>query len=162
MVQSFWRWLGRLLVTDCHTVAAINGHAFGAGLFMALACDWRIMRTERGFVNFPELNLGLRLSKAFAELTKAKLAPSALRAGVLTGKRYSSTEALAEGIIDSECPVEELTAKAVAMAHSVLPTELGLGMFNAANFQAMKIELYTDAYLALTKGVNSSPPDARL
>jgi enoyl-CoA hydratase/carnithine racemase len=29
MVESFWRFLSRLLVTDCHTVAAINGHAFG-------------------------------------------------------------------------------------------------------------------------------------
>ena len=53
-------------------VAAINGHAFGAGVFLALACDWRLMRTERGFLNFPELNLGMRLSKAFA----ARPAPS--------------------------------------------------------------------------------------
>jgi enoyl-CoA hydratase/carnithine racemase len=127
MVESFWRFLSRLLVTDCHTVAAINGHAFGAGLFLALACDWRLMRTERGFVNFPELNLGMRLSKAFAELTKAKLSPKALRVGVLTGKRFSSADALAEGIIDGEWKVDELVAKAVAMANSVLPTSLGLG-----------------------------------
>ena len=78
MIQSFWRVLARILVLDCRTVAAISGHAYGAGIFLALACDWRVMRTERGFVNFPELNLGMRLSKPFAELTKAKLSPSTL------------------------------------------------------------------------------------
>jgi Delta3-Delta2-enoyl-CoA isomerase len=70
MIKAFWRVLARLLVLDCHTVAAINGHAFGGGLFIALACDHRVMRTERGFACFPELNLGMRLSKAFAELAK--------------------------------------------------------------------------------------------
>jgi hypothetical protein len=63
MIEGVWRLLGRILVMDCRTVAAINGHAFGGGLFMALACDYRVMRTKRGFVNFPEVNLGMRLAK---------------------------------------------------------------------------------------------------
>ena len=60
------------------------------------------MRTGRGYLNFPELNLGLSLSKGFAELAKAKLDPAALRLGVLTGKRFSSTEGLQYGYIDRE------------------------------------------------------------
>ena len=28
---------------------------FGGGFFLALACDWRVMRTQKGFLNFPEL-----------------------------------------------------------------------------------------------------------
>eukprot|EP00320_Phaeocystis_rex_P020534 CAMPEP_0119074626 /NCGR_PEP_ID=MMETSP1178-20130426/72234_1 /TAXON_ID=33656 /ORGANISM="unid sp, Strain CCMP2000" /LENGTH=165 /DNA_ID=CAMNT_0007056795 /DNA_START=12 /DNA_END=505 /DNA_ORIENTATION=- len=83
MIESFYRVLARLLVLDCRTVAAISGHAYGAGIFLALACDWRVMRSKRGFVNFPELNLGMRLSKPFAELAKSKLSPSTLREGVL-------------------------------------------------------------------------------
>merc|ERR1719197_1889192 len=108
MIESFYRLLARILVLDCHTVCAINGHAFGAGLFLALACDWRIMRTKQGFVNFPELNLGMRLSLGFAELAKSKLSPSALRAGVLTGLRFDSGKALSYGLIDQESPIEEL------------------------------------------------------
>ena len=48
---------------------------FGGGFFLALACDWRVMRTQKGFLNFPELNLGMRLSKPFAELAKAHRPP---------------------------------------------------------------------------------------
>ena len=71
-----WSVLARILVLDCRTVAAINGHAFGAGLFLALSCDYRIMRTQRGYVNFPEVNLGMRLAKV-----SAATANSSKRAG---------------------------------------------------------------------------------
>lgn len=162
MVESFWRFLARLLVLDCRTVCAINGHAYGAGLFVALACDWRLMRTERGFVNFPELNLGMRLSKPFAELAKAKLSASALREGVLTGKRYGSADAVAAGIVDGECAADALTTEAHDLAYAGLPAQLKLVRFDAAAFATMKTELYTDAYRALSTGTSTAEPHARL
>eukprot|EP00427_Karlodinium_veneficum_P021041 CAMPEP_0169107300 /NCGR_PEP_ID=MMETSP1015-20121227/24807_1 /TAXON_ID=342587 /ORGANISM="Karlodinium micrum, Strain CCMP2283" /LENGTH=254 /DNA_ID=CAMNT_0009168819 /DNA_START=58 /DNA_END=822 /DNA_ORIENTATION=- len=160
MIESFWRFLARLLVLDCHTVCALNGHAFGAGLFIALSCDWRLMRTQQGFVCFPELNLGMMLSVGFAELSKAKLSPAALRTGVLTGQRFNSAEALKFGLIDLECPLEELHSRACELAASRLPTAMRLLNFNAKAFQQMKIELYTDAYRALTTGRIGAPPEA--
>ena len=63
-------------------VCSINGHRFSAGLFFAMACDYRIMRTKRGYLNF-EVNLGMRLQKQFGELAKCKLAPGAVRKAVL-------------------------------------------------------------------------------
>jgi hypothetical protein len=36
------------------------------------------------------------------------------------------------------------------------------GMFDASSFKGMKIELYTDAYLALQQGMSATPPEARL
>jgi enoyl-CoA hydratase len=42
------------------TVAAINGHALGGGLELALACDFRFLgRTEGALVGLPEVRLGL-------------------------------------------------------------------------------------------------------
>lgn len=73
------------------TVACINGHAYGAGLFLALICDYRIMRADRGkvvgdtqakntilmqmnhcpgFLCFPEVSLGLPLGPQFAAVAK--------------------------------------------------------------------------------------------
>jgi len=162
MIESFWQVLARLLVMDCTTICAINGHAFGAGLFLALACDWRIMRTEKGFLNFPELNLGMPLSIGFAELAKAKLTPAVLRIGVLRGKRFNSSEALEAGLIDQVCSMEELQDSARNMAVDNLPSNMKLLNFNAKSLSQMKFELYTDAYRALTSGKVSGVQASKL
>ncbi|KAL1523254.1 hypothetical protein AB1Y20_018204 [Prymnesium parvum] len=162
VLEGFWRLLARLLTLDCHTVAAVNGHAFGAGVFLALACDWRLMRTRRGFLCFPELNLGMRLSKGFAELSKAKLAPATLREAVLTGKRYGSAAALAAGLIDGECAIEELHAEATRCCISMLPGSLKLARFDPTALHTMKVELYTDAFRALSSGLTQADPMSRL
>jgi len=162
MIEGFFRVLARILTIDCHTVAAINGHGFGAGIFLALACDWRVMRTQRGFLCFPEINLGLKLSKPFAELAKSKLSPYALREGVLLGKRWSSAEALALGIIDKEVPMESLQEEAHKLAAGFTPKNLRVRNFVPKSFHQMKVELYTDAYRALTDGMMTDEPKSRL
>ena len=161
MLESFWAWLARLLVLGCPTVAAITGHAFGAGAFLALSCDYRIMRTERGFLNFPEAALGMRLQKQFAELAKAKLDAPTLRKGMLEAHRFGSDEALACGFVDSIYAMEQLPAAAQAMAVSKRADTLKLINFNAENFSAMKKEIWTDAYRALVRPGDAAP-DARL
>eukprot|EP00547_Thalassionema_nitzschioides_P004284 CAMPEP_0194221778 /NCGR_PEP_ID=MMETSP0156-20130528/31335_1 /TAXON_ID=33649 /ORGANISM="Thalassionema nitzschioides, Strain L26-B" /LENGTH=242 /DNA_ID=CAMNT_0038952303 /DNA_START=85 /DNA_END=813 /DNA_ORIENTATION=+ len=163
MIEGFWKVLARILVMDCRTVAAINGHAFGAGLFLALACDYRVMRTQRGYINWPELNLGMPLSIGFAELTKAKVkSHRVLREGVLAGKRYDSADALEAGLVDKECPVEELLHCAQSLAIEGLPESLHITNFNPDSFRQMKIELYSDAYRSLTTHKVDTHPTSRL
>jgi enoyl-CoA hydratase/carnithine racemase len=53
--------LGRLLCFPVPTIAAINGHAFAGGFMLAFAHDYRIMRTDRGFLCLPEIDLGMGL-----------------------------------------------------------------------------------------------------
>lgn len=162
MIEGVWRLLARVLVIDCRSVAAINGHAFGAGLFLALACDYRVMRTGRGFVNFPEVNLGMRLAKGFAEISKAKCSQSTLREGVLTGKRYGSDQAKLAGLVDVESSIDDLPHTARELAKAGHVERLGFVNFNPVSFSQVKIELYVDAYRALTMGLTTDPPHSRL
>lgn len=83
------------------TVAWVNGHAFGAGVFVALAHDYRIQNGSKGFLCLPEVDLGVNIPSTMAILVRHKLSSLAVyRDLVLEGKRVSGPEALASGIAD--------------------------------------------------------------
>src|SRR6056297_2372586 len=98
----------RLLVLPCPTVAAINGHAFAAGAFLALSCDYRIMREDRGWFCVSEVDVGVPISASMMGILRAKLPATTIRDAVLTGKRYGAGEAVTAGIADSKASMESL------------------------------------------------------
>jgi Delta3-Delta2-enoyl-CoA isomerase len=130
--------LGRLLVFPAATVAAINGHAFGAGLMLAAAADFRVMRADRGYVCFPEVDLGLSMSPQFEALCVAKLPRPALLRAWLSGARYDGGEALQLGLVDATADADAL----LDAAAEVLDAHLGK---DPDAVQALKLNLYRDA-----------------
>jgi enoyl-CoA hydratase/carnithine racemase len=60
-----------------------------------------------------------------------------LRDAVLTGKRYTASEAIVDGLVDSTAPSEYLLAKATELAVSLASKEPGI-------FKTLKQTLYGD------------------
>ncbi len=112
--------VARLLSFPIPAIAAVNGHAFGLGAMVALACDYRVMREDRGFFCLPEVDLGMTLIDSMNALVSAKLGGRMLRDALLTGKRYSGPELVAERVFDATADLDSLLDTACRVAGPML------------------------------------------
>ncbi|MGO8956124.1 MAG: enoyl-CoA hydratase-related protein [Streptosporangiaceae bacterium] len=115
-LSAIYRVLGRMLGFPAITVAAVNGHAFGAGALLAAAHDFAVMRADRGYWCMPEADLGLPLTPEYLSVLTAKLPARTRQTAVLTGRRYGGADALAAGIVHQVATEDQVLPAAVALA----------------------------------------------
>jgi enoyl-CoA hydratase/carnithine racemase len=129
--------LARVLALAMPTVAAVTGHAFGAGAMLAMAHDWRVMRADRGYFCFPEVDIRIPFTLGMAALVQAKLSPTAAVAAMTTGRRYGGPEALAAGLVDLAVPDAEVVTQAIDLVRPLAGKDPGtLGAIKATMFAA--------------------------
>ncbi len=105
--------LARVLTLPIPTAAAVVGHAFGAGAMLALAHDFRVMRADRGYFCFPEVDIRIPFTTGMAALIQAKLTPQAAVASMTTGRRFGGDDAASLGIVDAVAAEDAVTTAAV-------------------------------------------------
>jgi len=98
----------RILTFGVPTVAALNGHAFGAGAMLAMAHDYRVMRADRGYFCFPEADINIPFTPGMAALIQSKITPAAAIASMTTGRRFGGTAALEIGLVDETAAESDL------------------------------------------------------
>jgi enoyl-CoA hydratase/carnithine racemase len=118
-LRAIYALLGRVLSFPAITVAAVNGHAFGAGALLATAHDFAVMRADRGYWCMPEADLGLPLTAEYLSVLAARLPAPALHEAVLTGRRYGGADALAAGIVYRTASEQEVLPQAIELAASL-------------------------------------------
>ncbi len=107
----------KLLTAPMPTIAAINGHAYGNGSIMTCACDFRFMRSDKGFFCFPEVNLGIPFRPGMNAFIKKAIPMYKLTEMQLSGNRYTAIELEKHHIIVKACANnEELMSEAIAFA----------------------------------------------
>jgi enoyl-CoA hydratase/carnithine racemase len=134
--------LARILGFPGFTVAAIGGHAFAAGAMLALACDQRVMRADRGYFCLPEVDLGLPFTAGMRALITSRLTPAAAHEAMVTGRRYGGVEAQARGLVDLAVGEDDVLPEAVRRAAAMA------GKSRAA-VSSIKRSLFADAIAAL-------------
>jgi enoyl-CoA hydratase/carnithine racemase len=110
-VQTF-SWIADL---GCSSVAAVRGHAYGAGLQLALACDFRIFAkgTKVGLLEtrygiMPDMGATVRLPRIVGESRAREL--------ILLGEVIDADEALRIGLANRVVADGDLDAAAVELA----------------------------------------------
>ncbi len=129
--QEFMALMGRIITFPIPTIAAINGHGFGAGLMTALCHDWRIMRSDRGFVCANEMQLGMVIPRPELALFRHKLAANVFFETVQLARRWSGPDALAAGVVQAVATAEELRAEALRKARELAPLGSNRSAFGA-------------------------------
>lgn len=116
--QRAFAWQRR---SDLVSVAAVRGHAIGAGLQLALACDLMVLADDALLcVREPSLGLVPDLG-GVGPLVEAVGYPRALEM-CATGRQVGAAEALRIGLAVQVVPAAELDQAALALAAAVMAT----------------------------------------
>ncbi|WP_416063050.1 enoyl-CoA hydratase-related protein [Rhodococcus indonesiensis] len=136
---------GRILTFPLPTVAAVVGHAFGAGAMLAVAHDYRVMRADRGYYCFPEVDIHIPFTPGMAALIQAKLTPQTAVTAMTTGHRYGGLEAEAAGLVDR-------TAGAGGVLDAAVELVTPLAGKDPGTLGAIKSTMYAAVVDALAQG----------
>ncbi|MFE7743860.1 enoyl-CoA hydratase/isomerase family protein [Nocardia sp. NPDC057455] len=99
-------------------IAAVNGHAVGIGLALALQCDLRYMARDAVY-GLNQVRRGV-LADGYAHWTLPRLVGMANAADImLTGRTFDGDEAKAMGLANSSLPAGEVLPTALAVAHDI-------------------------------------------
>ncbi|XP_045194338.2 uncharacterized protein LOC123549961 [Mercenaria mercenaria] len=137
--NSLAKFYRRLTLLPVPTVAAINGHCFGAGAFLALACDYRVMQSDRGWLCWPEVALNMRIRPHSIHLLRLKFpVGKAIRDAVILGKQLTARDSHDLQLVDIVSPQESLNDDATKLLHDVL----GKNGIDRQSLKQMKADIY--------------------
>jgi enoyl-CoA hydratase/carnithine racemase len=99
-------------------IAAINGHAVGAGLTLAMQCDIRIVAAEAK-LGFPFTKLGV-IGEWMGHWTAVRYLGIARAAELFfTGRLFSGADAESWGLANHSVPSGEVLDRALTIAHEI-------------------------------------------
>jgi 2-(1,2-epoxy-1,2-dihydrophenyl)acetyl-CoA isomerase len=104
-------------------IAAVNGVAAGAGMSLALACDYRIAADTASFTQ-AFVNIGLIPDSGSTWLLPRLIGLTRALDMMLTGRKVDAAEALAYGIVNRVLPADQLMEAVYKLAaeFAVAPT----------------------------------------
>jgi methylglutaconyl-CoA hydratase len=131
-------------------VAAINGHALGGGLELALACDLRIAAAHAE-LGLPETSLGIIPAAGGTQRLPRIIGEARAKEMILLGRRLSAGEALAWGLVNKVAVAGQSVVEAAI--EWLAPIGAGAPIAQAAALEALDRAADTtlDVGLALEK-----------
>jgi len=106
-----------ILLFPVPVIAAVGGHAFGNGAILACACDFRFMKSDRGYFCLPEVDLGIPFLPSMIPILQKAIPQYKLNELMLTGKRASAAELEAHhALVKAGTDAEQMMAEALSFA----------------------------------------------
>ena len=118
VAQPFADALDALAGYPYPTIAALNGHAIGGGLELAVSCDLRVAASAIQ-LGMPPAKLGLVYSHTGIRTFIDAIGAARTRELFLVGGRIDSATALDWGLVNRVVDFEQLDASAIALASEI-------------------------------------------
>jgi len=116
--RALGAFAGRLARLQVPTIAALNGLAFGGGLEIALACDFRIAAEGARFA-IPEVGIGIVPGAGGTQRLPRLIGVTRAKELILTGRRISTEDALDMGLVSKAVPRSSLMEEARTLAQEI-------------------------------------------
>jgi enoyl-CoA hydratase/carnithine racemase len=136
--------LAKVLTAPFVTIAAINGHAYAAGGLLALAHDYRIMRSDRGYFCLPSIDIGIPFTAGMAALIADKIPQPGAHDLVISGGEIGAEEAFTSGIVTKAVTADQVLPASAEMAR-------GFTGKDAATLSAVKRRMYHNSVRLLSR-----------
>lgn len=107
-----WERLGQV------TIAAIDGMAVGAGVALALACDWRVAAQD-AYLYVPEALVGINLQWGALPRLITLVGPARAKRICLLCEKLAAEQALAWGLLEEVAPAGAAVESALELAAAV-------------------------------------------
>lgn len=156
LIVLFHKLLKRILCFPIPTIAAICGHATAGGCMIALAHDYRFMRSDRGFIFLNEVEIKLPLTPGMNALIKSKLPVHTYHEAVLSGYRYPGKGAVVAGVVNGAFPDIISTQEAALRKASDLASK----NFDRSVYKALKEEMFKSEVQELLNGHLQGVPES--
>jgi enoyl-CoA hydratase/carnithine racemase len=122
-LEAVYAMLARFLTFPLPTVAAVNGHWFGAGALLGLAHDRRVVRTDRGWFCMPEAAMGVGIARPLLEVLRTGLPLPTFRDVCVTSVRITGDDAVARGFAEEAVAGDAVLERALAWAEAHVTDE---------------------------------------
>jgi len=117
-MERFYHSFLSLKTLEVPLIAALNGHAVGAGFCVALACDLRIAHKKAKLgLNF--LRLGLHPGMGITYSLPRLVGPSAAAELLYTGRIFSAEEGKAYGLLNQVVSVDDFEDSVTKLATQI-------------------------------------------
>ncbi len=118
--EVFERWA----LVSLPTIACITGHCIAGGAFLASVMDFRLMRSDRGWFAFTEIDVKIPPSPKLYLMADLLPNKQAVRQLLLTGRRVGGDEAQKLGLVDESHLQEKLLPSAMEFAQQLAQKDL--------------------------------------
>ncbi|TMP02114.1 enoyl-CoA hydratase/isomerase family protein [Pseudoalteromonas sp. S3178] len=92
--------LKRIVTFPMPIIAALNGHTYGNGAVLACACDFRFMKSDKGFFCFPEVDVLVPFVPSMIPIIHKAIPHTYFNRLAMSGQRVGASDLLKNNVIE--------------------------------------------------------------